>query len=62
MASCNGTSATVQDWLHANSASISALDGSIIISIRHLSTICSFIPSPGAQAELQWCVLLKQTN
>eukprot|EP00613_Pedinella_sp_CCMP2098_P014240 CAMPEP_0171752948 /NCGR_PEP_ID=MMETSP0991-20121206/42936_1 /TAXON_ID=483369 /ORGANISM="non described non described, Strain CCMP2098" /LENGTH=535 /DNA_ID=CAMNT_0012354461 /DNA_START=242 /DNA_END=1849 /DNA_ORIENTATION=+ len=59
-ASCNGTTLPrVQDWTHANSVSVSAFDGSLIVSVRQLSTVCSFLPEPPAEGSgggLQWCV------
>ena len=53
--SCNGTTTVANDWTHANSVSVSALDGSLIVSIRHLSTVCSFAPPP-ALGGINWCV------
>ena len=46
------------DWTHANSVSVSAYDGSLIVSIRHLSTVCSFAPPTAAAAErgINWCL------
>ena len=48
--------------MHANSASVSAFDGNLIVSIRHLSAVCSFAlppPPPGsddATGGLRWCL------
>lgn len=55
-ASCNSNeSQWTNDWSHLNSVSVSAFDGSLIVSIRHLSTICSF-QAPPLLAGIKWCI------
>lgn len=55
-ASCNSSESQVtDDWSHMNSVSVSAFDGSLIVSIRHLSTVCSF-QAPPLLAGINWCI------
>jgi hypothetical protein len=58
-ASCNGEGEIANDWSHLNSVSTSAFDGSLIVSIRHLSAICSFQAAP---AEINWCISSELEN
>lgn len=51
---CNGTTANAYDWSHLNSVAVSKYDQSLIVSIRHLSTVCSFEAPP--KSGLRWCV------
>jgi hypothetical protein len=60
-ASCNGQGEIANDWSHLNSVSTSAFDGSLIVSIRHLSAICSFQAYP-APAAINWCISSELEN
>jgi hypothetical protein len=52
---CNGKMEQAVDWSHANSMSVSGYDGSYIVSIRALSTVCSFKPLPDLGG-INWCI------